>query len=316
MTLVAGSYEKYIWGFSVKNLTSSAASKTLSLNQVFSYSSHGGPIKSVATAGPIAASGGADDTIKIYDLASHSEIGSLIDHSGAVTALAFYTCPLAPSLPRNLISAAEDGNVCIFDADPIVHLKTIPVHRRGVSDLALHPSGRLALTVGRDSCLAMVNLVRGRRSFSCHLDREATIVRYGSEERFYMVAEERISAHDAKDAKIVHEMSCQKRVLCIATGESGILFAGGEDKNVVAWDTLSGKVAYCIDGAHSTRVKGLAIFKRTNSGSSEESFYLASASSDGVIRVWDLRMISKEKPTPLAESNTKSRLTCLTGSSI
>ncbi|KAL0926501.1 hypothetical protein M5K25_002739 [Dendrobium thyrsiflorum] len=317
MTLVAGSYEKFIWGFSLITLSSSSSDETLILKPLFSYPSHTAPIKSVAAAGPIAASGGADDTIKIYDLATSSEIGSLIDHSGAVTALAFYTTSLAQSLPRNLISAADDGNLCIFDADPFVHLKTVPVHRRGISDLAVHPSGRLALTVGRDSCLAMVNLVRGRRSFSCRLDREASIVKYGSEDMFFMVAEERITAHNAEDAKIIWETVGQKRVLCIATGESGLLFTGGEDKNVVAWDTTSGKVAYSIDDAHSTRVKGLVMFKRrSNDETFEASNFLASASSDGVIRLWDLRMTSKEKTNPLAESNTKSRLTCLAGSSV
>ncbi|XP_020586573.1 p21-activated protein kinase-interacting protein 1-like [Phalaenopsis equestris] len=316
MSLVAGSYEKFIWGFSLKTLDSSPSGETLILKPLFSYPSHTAPIKSVAAAGPIAASGGSDDTIKIYDLTTSSEIGSLIDHSGAVTALAFYTSPIAHSLPRNLISAADDGNLCIFDADPFVHLKTIPVHRRGVTDLAVHPSGRLALTVGRDSCLAMVNLMRGRRSFACRLDREASIVKYGSEERFFMAAEERITVHNAEDAKIVQEMVGQKRVLCIATGESGLLFTGGEDKNVIVWDTTSGKVAYSIDGAHSTRVKGLVIFKRSDDKTHEALNCLASASSDGVIRIWDLRMVAKEKTTPLAESNTKSRLTCLAGSSI
>lgn len=43
---------------------------------------------------------------------------------------------------------------------------------------------------------------------------------------------------------------------------------------------------------------------------------VASASSDGVIRVWDVRMAMKEKPYPLAEANTKSRLTCLAGTSL
>ncbi|KAK8919354.1 hypothetical protein KSP39_PZI021144 [Platanthera zijinensis] len=316
MTLVAGSYEKFIWGFSLKNLSSSS-SETLALTPIFSYPSHIAPIKSVAAAGPIAASGGTDDIIKIYDLTTSSEIGSLIDHTSAVTALAFYTCPLAPSLPRNLISAADDGNLCIFDADPFVHLKTVSVHRHGIADLAVHPSGRLALTVGRDSCLAMVNLVRGRRNFSCRMDREASIVKYGSEERFFMVANERITAHDAEDAKIVQEMVAQKRVLCIAVGESGLLFAGGEDKNIVAWDTASGKIAYSVDGAHSARVKGLVVFKSRSDTEKFEAFdCLASASSDGVIRIWDLRMISKEKANPLAESKTKSRLTCLAGSSI
>lgn len=132
-----------------------------------------------------------------------------------------------------------------------------------------------------------------------------------------MVAEERITEHNAEDAKIVQEMFGQKRVLCIATGESGLLFTGGEDKNIVAWDTTSGKVAYSIDGAHSTRIKGLVIFNRISDDETPEvSNCLASASSDGVIRTWDLRMSSKGKTNSLAESNTKSRLTCLAGSSL
>lgn len=52
-------------------------------------------------------------------------------------------------------------------------------------------------------------------------------------------------------------------------------------------------------------------------GASDDDLYIvASASSDGIVRVWDTRMVSKEKTNPLAEANTKSRLTCLAGSSI
>lgn len=47
-----------------------------------------------------------------------------------------------------------------------------------------------------------------------------------------------------------------------------------------------------------------------------DPFLVASASSDGIIRVWDVRMANKEKPNPLAEASTKSRLTCLAGSSV
>ncbi|KAG1348188.1 p21-activated protein kinase-interacting protein 1-like [Cocos nucifera] len=320
MTLVAGSYEKFIWGFSLKTLKpGDEETLALALKPLFSYPSHTAPIKSIAVAGPVAVSGGADDAIKIYDLASAVELGTLLDHSGAVTALAFYTPPRAPSLPRNLLSASDDGAVCIYDADPFVHLKTVATHRRGVADLAVHPSGRVALTVGRDSCLAMLNLVRRRRSFSCRLAQEASIVRYGLEdgERFFMVAEERISVHDSEDARLIHELDAPKRVLCIAPAENGLLFTGGEDRSVTAWDTASGKVACCIQDAHSTRVKCLVVFKRSSDGqTSETSNFIVSASSDGVIRIWDVRMTSNEKPNPLAEVNTKSRLTCLAGSSL
>lgn len=46
----------------------------------------------------------------------------------------------------------------------------------------------------------------------------------------------------------------------------------------------------------------------------EDPYIVASASSDGVIRVWDVRRADEGKP--LSEVNTRSRLTCLAGSSV
>ncbi|XP_057993110.1 uncharacterized protein LOC110645264 [Hevea brasiliensis] len=97
--------------------------------------------------------------------------------------------------------------------------------------------------------------------------------------------------------------------------QNGLLFAGGENWNITARDINSGKIAYCIDNAHSARVKGIFVLAR-NDGAADDTYLLVSASSDGVIRVWDVRMAVKEKPSPLAEFNTKSRLTCLAGTSL
>lgn len=197
-------------------------------------------------------------------------------------------------------------------------LKSFRAHKKGINDLAVHPSGKLVLSVSRDGCLAMSNLIRGKRSFNCKLGKEAAIVKFDVKgERFFMVSDEKVGVHMAEDAKLLFELENQKKVLCAAPGESGILFTGGEDHSVTAWDTNSGKVAYSIENAHSTRVKGVVVLSKTdNSVTDEDPFLVASASSDGCIRVWDVRMAAKEKPTPLAEANTKSRLTCLAGSSM
>ncbi|XP_065878928.1 uncharacterized protein [Euphorbia lathyris] len=316
MSLVAGSYEKFIWGFKLRPLKHSDSQQTLTLTQLFSYSSHLAPITTAAASGPVAASGSSDDTIHVYDISSTSSLGTLHHHSSSITSLSFFTPP-SFSFPRNLLSASADGSVCIFDADPFVHLKTIRAHRKGVNDLSLHPSGKLALTVGRDECLAMLNLVRGRRSFYCRLGKEASLVKFDlSGDKFFMVTEEKVGIHEAEDAKLVTELDCPKRVLCAAPGENGLLFTGGEDRNITAWDTNSGKVAYCIEGAHSSRVKGIVVLTKNDVAAAEDPYLLASASSDGVIRVWDARMAVKDKPNPLAETNTKSRLTCLAGSSL
>lgn len=321
MSLIAGSYERFLWGYKLKHPKKSSSSDetlTLTLTPLFSYAAHLSPIKSVAVAGSVAASAAGDDSVKLYDISTCSELGSILLHdSASVTSLSFFTPP-SLSFPRNLIAGADDGAVCIIDVDPFVVLEKVPVHKKAVNDVAVHPSGRLGLSVGRDSCLAMVNLVRGKRSFCCRLKKEASIVKYSVDgERFFMASEEKISVHEAEDAKIVGEFESGKRVLCAAPGEKGLILTGGEDRGITAWDTLSGKVAYSIEDAHKSRVKGIVVLTRDqNSGADEDPFLVASASSDGVIRVWDVRATSKEKSKPLSEANTKSRLTSLGGSSI
>jgi len=99
--------------------------------------------------------------------------------------------------------------------------------------------------------------------------------------------------------------------------QNGLIFTGGEDCGITAWDTLSGKVAHRIENAHKTRVKGVVVLTRDgNSDAAENPFLVASASSDGVISVWDIRSTSKDNPKPISMAETKSRLTSLAGSSI
>lgn len=225
MSLIAGSYEKFVWGYRLKPLKqSSSDQKTLTLTQLFSYPSHLSPITTVAVSGSVAASGSTDDTIHLYDLSTSSSLGALHHHdSSSVTSLAFYT-PQNLSVPRNLFSTSADGFFSIFDADPFVLLKNFKVHKKGINDLAVHPSGKLALTVGRDECLAMVNLVRGRRSFYHKIGKEASLIKYDvSGEKFFMVTEEKIGVHQAEDAKLLCELDGKKRVLCAAPGEVSLI---------------------------------------------------------------------------------------------
>jgi len=230
MALVAGSYERFIWGFSLKTLTSPSAtatgagaspSETLTLAPLFSYSAHTGPVRCVAAAprAGLAASGCADDSVRLYDLPSAADLGPLLDPSAAVSALAFYS---RGPVPRNLLAACDDGALLLYDADGFALLATLRAFPRheAVEGLAVHPSGRVALAVGRAGALAMLNLVRGRRSFACRLERPASAVAYAEDrdggDRFVMAAEEKVSVHDSVDARVIHQMDCGKRVLAMA----------------------------------------------------------------------------------------------------
>ncbi|KAK9167813.1 hypothetical protein Scep_003004 [Stephania cephalantha] len=315
MKLCTSTIEKLIKGWAGD--TACHEVETLAHLQKFSVPSGKGSIKSTEKEKKNRGTGGRNTSILRPCLDSSSEIQSLNHHLFSESSLWFLR--RQGSLFSNVISASDDGTVAIYDADPFVHLKSVRVHKKGINDLGVHPSGRLALTVGRDSCLAMVNLVRGRRSFCCRLDKEAEIVRFSVDgERFFMVKEEKVSVHESEDARLVFEMENHKRVLCAANASNALLITGGEDRSITAWDTTSGKVAYRLEDAHSNRVKGIVVLSNGGDDNDDVSgpSLVASASSDGVIRVWDMRMARKEKPNALVEANTKARLTCLAGSSL
>ncbi|XVF87125.1 hypothetical protein PTKIN_Ptkin18bG0094400 [Pterospermum kingtungense] len=196
----------------------------------------------------------------------------------------------------------------------LVLLKSFRSHKKSINDLAVHPIGTLAFSVSRDGCFAISNLRIGKRTFCERLLKEATIVKFdGSGEKFFFVTGGKVGVHLADYAKLLLVLEHEKRVLCVAPGESGILFSGGESRSITAWDTNSGKVAYRIDGAHFSRVKGIVVLSK-DGGGDDDPYLVASASSDGFIRVRYARMATEGKPNPLAEVNTKSRLTCLAGS--
>jgi hypothetical protein len=88
------------------------------------------------------------------------------------------------------------------------------------------------------------------------------------------------------------------------------IWAGAEDGTVLLWDTRSPTPALTLSGAHAARIRGVAPLG--NAGVSGFETLVASAASDGTVCVWDGRMTgAHDDVTPLAETATSARLTCL-----
>lgn len=211
MKLVAGSYERYLWGWRLEK-------KKGQLQPLFSYPAHLAPIKCIASWGSVLATGGADDTIKIFDTNANTDMGTLIHHTGAVTALSFYGSSVYPS---NLLSASEDGMVCLWDTDSWVLYKTMKGHKKGVSDISIHPSGRLSVSVGRDSHLNMYDLLKGRQCFTTKLSSEASLVRFSPLDgsTYALAMEDSVIINGSDDGRPLHTLPHDKRVLCMAQEE-------------------------------------------------------------------------------------------------
>ncbi|GKU92619.1 hypothetical protein SLEP1_g6326 [Rubroshorea leprosula] len=124
--------------------------------------------------------------------------------------LAPFTTSPTPSLP----------SISIFDTEPFVLLKSFWAHKKGINNFSVHPSGKLALSVSRDGCLAMFNFIRGKWSFCGRFGREATLVKFEvSGESFFMISEKKVGVHVAEDARLLFELEIRKRVLCAAPGD-------------------------------------------------------------------------------------------------
>ena len=71
----------------------------------------------------------------------------------------------------HLLSASEDGTLCLFHARDWSVLRTLKGHKARVNCVAVHPSGKVALSVGKDRALRMWDLMRGKGVASTKLGK-------------------------------------------------------------------------------------------------------------------------------------------------
>ncbi|KAF8630537.1 hypothetical protein AX15_002858 [Amanita polypyramis BW_CC] len=346
--IVAGTYEKLLYGLDARVSVSSDADGPgssggstkqkleFTLKPIFAFPAHVSYIKAVAASphgGKWLATGSADEIIKVWDLRRRKEVGGLMHHQGSITHLHF------PSR-SHLLSASEDGTLCLFHTRDWTVLRTMKGHKASVNAIAVHPSGKVALSVGKDKTLRMWDLMRGKGVASTKLGKEGEIVRWSTDGSMFVVQSG--STMDIYDTamNLLHTISHSSRLHDVkfssrATGQGEILLAGAEDKKLSIYaispdPTAPPRIIAELLG-HERRVKALQTISvqlpPLYHSTQKSTIIVCTASSDGRIRVFDLASLpvsgagvvngdsDNGKPVqiePVAEYNTKgTRLTCL-----
>lgn len=163
--VVAGSYEKLLYGLEG---TASTRSPSYTLDPIFIFPAHLACVKAVAASpgGKWLATGSEDEFIKVWDLRRRKEVGSLSQHAGSITSLQFPTS-------AHLVSTSVDGTIALFRTADWALLKSLKGHSGRVNHVDVHPTGRVALSVGKDKTLRMWDLMRGRGAASLPLSEGA-----------------------------------------------------------------------------------------------------------------------------------------------
>ncbi|XP_069945183.1 p21-activated protein kinase-interacting protein 1-like [Cherax quadricarinatus] len=295
--IIVGTYEEFIIGY---QLTVQKDGK-VSLTQSFTDHSHTGSVRKIAISGKFLISGGSDEILRIFNLSSRFEVGTIMEHKGTITDLVFHGS-------QYLFSTAEDGNICIFSRGKWECEKTLKAHVGGVTSFAVHPTGKLALSVGKDKSLRTWNLIKGRRAFITNLKTVADSVHWSPPGTHYLVVKGScVDVYEVSLGQVVHSVDFKEKVTSLIFIMDDIIAVGGDGKNICLYD-ITTKLELVQWDAHTMRIKSLRVIPRV----ATEDLWLVSASSDGTIKVWNIELLSlSSAPKLLGEVNTSCRIICM-----
>ncbi|CAI5510619.1 unnamed protein product [Closterium sp. Naga37s-1] len=267
------------------------------LRQQFCYGGHTGPIKCVAAAGGVAVSGGADDSVRVYDLRACTDMGALLHHTAAVSCLAVSAAVSCLALhgsgsrPTHLLAGSEDRTISLWEVATWRHLSSLKGHKAPVNDIAVHPSGRVALSVARDAELRLWNLLQARCSFRTRLPAEPLALTYSpGDAACYALALRggAVAVHCSADASLTATLPHPASCLALSFLTPHAVVTGGEERAVKVWDVRQPPLypAVSVAGAHSARIRGvlgaLAARQGGAGGGGGEGNELAAAAKAGL----------------------------------
>jgi WD40 repeat protein len=184
--------------------------------------------------GRLLASGGADDTVVIWDVAHRTAVARLTGHGGTVTSVEF-------SPDGRILAAAGTGHtIVLWDVATHTRLRTLAGHTDDVNKVAFDPKGRYLASAG-DTTVRLWNVADGspRNVLTGHTDRvkalafssDGTTVASAGYDTKVLLWD---VGHGALRARLAGHTTS---VYALAFGAGSTLASAGERGSVILWDT-------------------------------------------------------------------------------
>lgn len=295
---------------------------------IFHFQAHTLSIKSIDIAKRYLVTGSNDEHIRIYDLKKRKELGNLLSHQGTVTTLKFSKeitdTEDETNSGRWLLLGSEDGKIIIWRTKDWQMFGTLKGHQGRVNDLAIHPSGRVAISVSTDKTIRLWNLMTAKKAAVLkikgrdHLGQSGEFVRWSGDGKHFLVGLlNQIFVYTlGEEAELTNKIKLTTTLMCmeiievdgveyLVTGHSNgklefhllSTVIGSEEEKPEAEFTLTG---------HSNRIKGISFINSPTDTNGVP--YLVSVSSDGRIVVWNL---SSDVRDQVAVYDSGERLNCI-----
>lgn len=294
--IIVGTYEEIIIGYTVEKENNKYV-----LHQSFTNHTHCGSIRTLAISDRYVASGSTDETVKLFNLRSRTEVGSLIQQEGSINCLQFHQ-------NSHLFSGSEDGTICIWKPGNWQCLKTLRGHKGSVVAISIHPSGKLALSTSKDRTLKTWNLIKGRAAFTTNIKAVADLIQWSPDgTKYAVVINHRVDIYSVKTAGIVHTIDFGRKVNALIFITATVLALGGEGENI-EFHAANQKAIYCILPTKTNRIKSLNCIP---SPDVKGQMWLISSSSDGNIKIWNFDLNNLDiSPELVTQVSTGCRVIC------
>jgi hypothetical protein len=244
--------------------------------------------------GTRALSGGADNTVRLWDVETGRELRRLEGHTGLVAALA------VSADGKKALSGGYDHTLILWDLDNGTELRRFEDAARYINALALTGDARRAF-VAAENAVLLLDLTTGKevRSFDGHTDTVTCLALSADGRHLLTGSDDRtVRLWDAESGRIMRGFTGHTSfVKSVAfSHDSRLALSGGADQGVRMWEVATGKELGRF-AAHEDTIAGVAF--------APDGKASLSGSRDGSVRVWDLKKALArltDKPAPPAQS--------------
>lgn len=186
LVIAAGTYDGVLagWEFTEQSKSSnSSKTKSRPLTLSFATAVHEGSIRSLCMAGNTnknepgsLLSCGYDETLKTHDWNKRqTSSGEVRTPAGFGTPICSAFAPPTGHSTHCVVGFSQDGKICIYKKRDWSVQHVLNGHEGGIGSLAVHPTGKLALSGGvTDGKLKLWDLTKGRLSFVTKIDPAST----------------------------------------------------------------------------------------------------------------------------------------------
>merc|ERR1712183_196168 len=204
-------------------------------------------------------------------------------------------------------TASDDNSLGIVKMGSCQLEKSLYKHSAGITALAVHPSGKLAFSAGKDKKMITWNLVKARPAFISNIHGIAELLVMSPDGSRYAVGlHRRVDIYNMENAAVEYSIDLKSRPNCLVFLSNDVVVVGGESPRAEVHSLIEKRELTSWD-CHDTRLRCMSLISRPDQPGGP--LLVTASSSDHLIKVWDVSNL--ESVECVASVDTACRVTAM-----